>query len=134
MAATPVRDDDPTIGRLVNDASKDISLLIRKEIELAKSEIKVSVKFGVTGAVFFAVAAFLALLAVIMLSVAFAYFINWNGHGLALHWAFLIVFGAYLLLAGLFAFMGVKKLKNVGPPERAIEQGKGIPKALKGQA
>jgi hypothetical protein len=31
-------------------------------------------------------------------------------------------------------FIGVRKLKQVGPPEKAIEQGKEIPKALKGQA
>ena len=31
-------------------------------------------------------------------------------------------------------WIGVKKLKQVGPPERAIEQGREIPKALRGQA
>lgn len=125
--------EEPTIGRLVNDVSRDISTLISKEIALAKSEIKVNVKFGVMGIVFFAAAAFIAVLAVIMFSVALAYFIHWNGDGLALHWSFLIVFGLYLALAGLLAFLGVKKVKQVGPPEQAIEQGKGIPKALKGK-
>jgi high-affinity Fe2+/Pb2+ permease len=70
---------------------------------------------------------------VIMLSVAIAYFINWNGDGLALHWAFLIVFGFYLVLAGLLVFVGIRKVKQVRAPERAIEQGREIPKALKGQ-
>jgi amino acid transporter len=125
--------EEPTIGRLVNDATKDISTLIKKEIELAKSELKISVKFGVTGAVFFVLAAFIALLAIIMLSVAFAYLIHWNGSGLDLHWAFLIVFGAYLLIAGLLAFLGVKKVKRAGPPEKAMRQGKQIPNALKGK-
>ena len=37
MAPEPVRDTDPTIGRLVTDASRDISSLIQKEIQLAKS-------------------------------------------------------------------------------------------------
>ncbi|WP_323792327.1 phage holin family protein [Nocardioides sp.] len=124
---------EPTIGRLVNDASRDISALISKEIQLAKSELKLSVKFGVTGVVFFAAAGFIVVLAIIMLSVALAYFINWNGDGLALHWAFLIVFGFYLLVAGLLAFLGVKKIKKAGPPEQAIEQGKQIPGALKGR-
>ncbi|GCD89824.1 phage holin family protein [Nocardioides sp. LS1] len=132
-AATP-QAGDPTIGRLVTDASRDISTLISKEIELAKSELKVSVRNGGLGVGLFAAAGFLAVLAVIMLSVAIAYFINWNGHGLALHWAFLIVFGFYLLLAGLLVFVGVKKLKKVGPPEKAIEQGRQIPAALKGRS
>ncbi len=125
---------EPTIGRLVNDASRDISTLISKEIQLAKSELKLSIKFGVTGVVFFAAAAFIAVLAIIMLSVALAYFINWNGDGLALHWAFLIVFGFYLLLAGLLGFLGIKQVKKAGPPEQAIAQGKQIPAALKGNS
>ena len=132
-AATP-QAGDPTIGRLVTDASRDISTLISKEIELAKSELKVSIRNGGLGVGLFAAAGFLSVLAVIMLSVAIAYFINWNGHGLALHWAFLIVFGFYLLLAGLLVFVGVKKLKKVGPPEKAIEQGRQIPAALKGRS
>ena len=125
---------DPTIGKLVTDASRDISTLISKEIELAKSELKVSFRAGGLGIGLFAAAGFLAVLAVIMLSVAFAYLINWNGDGLALQWAFLIVFGVYLLLAALLVFVGVKKVKQVRPPEKAIEQGREIPKALKGQA
>ena len=134
MATEPVQDTDPTIGRLVTDASRDISTLISKEIELAKSELKVSIKAGGIGAGLFAAAGFLAVLAIIMLSVAIAYLIHWNGSGLDLHWAFLIVFGFYLLLAGLLVFVGVKKVKQVRPPDKAIKQGKQIPQALKGQS
>jgi len=129
-----VNDQDPTIGRLVHDASRDISTLIQKEIQLAKSELKVSIQAGGIGVGLFAAAGFIAVLAVIMLSVAIAYFINWNGDGLALHWAFLIVFGFYLLLAGLLVFVGIRKVKQVRAPERAIEQGREIPKALKGKS
>ena len=134
MAPEPVRDTDPTIGRLVADASRDISTLVSKEIALAKSELKVSFKAGGLGIGLFAAAAFIAVLAIIMLSVAIAYFINWNGDGLALHWAFLIVFGFYLLVAALLAVMGVRKVKQVRAPEKAISQGKEIPRALKGKA
>lgn len=134
MAPEPVRDTDPTIGRLVTDASRDISSLVSKEIALAKSELKVSFKAGGLGIGLFAAAAFILVLAVIMLSVAIAYFIHWNGAGLSLHWAFLIVFGFYLLVAALLAFVGVRKVKQVRAPERAISQGKEIPRALKGRS
>ena len=134
MVATPVEDTDPTIGKLVTDASRDISTLINKEIQLAKTELKISVTNAGVGAGFFAAAAFLGVLAIIMLSVAIAYFINWNGHGLDLHWAFLIVFGFYLLVAGLLVWLGIKKVKKVKAPEAAIRQGKEIPAALKGKA
>ncbi|KQW47126.1 hypothetical protein ASC77_18300 [Nocardioides sp. Root1257] len=126
-------EDEPTIGRLVHDATRDISTLVQKEIQLAKSELKVSVRAGGVGIGMFAAAVFLLVLAVIMLSVAIAYFINWNGDGLALHWAFLIVFGFYALLAALLVFLGIRSVKKVRAPERAIEQGREIPKALKGQ-
>ena len=133
MATEPVKDTDPTLGKLVMDAQRDISSLISKEIQLAKSEIKVSVKHGGVGIGLFAGAAFIGLLAIIMLSVAFAYFLHWNGDGLDLHWAFTVVFLVYVLIAGLLAFIGLRQVKKVKAPERAIEQGKQIPQALKGR-
>ncbi len=132
MAPEPVKDTDPTIGKLVMDVSRDLSTLVSKEIELAKSELKVSFKHGGTGIGLFAGAAFFGVLAVIMLSVAIAYFIHWAGLGL--HWAFLIVFALYLVVAGILALVGVKQVKQVKAPERAIQQGKAIPQALKGKA
>jgi len=131
MANEPVKDSDPTLGKLVMDAQRDISTLISKEIQLAKTELKVSIKHGGTGIGLFAAAGFLLLLAVIMLSVSFAYFIHWAGLGL--HWSFLIVFGAYVLIAGLLGLIGYRQVRQVKAPERAISQGKQIPSALKGR-
>lgn len=118
----PAVAEEPTIGKLVVDASRDVSSLIQSEIALAKSELRVSVKAGGLSIAMFAGAAFLGLLAIIMLSVAFAYFLHMTGLDLA--WCFLIVFGAYLLIAGLLGFVGVRKIKQVKAPERAIEQAK----------
>ena len=42
------------------------------------------------------------------------------------------MFGFYLLLVGLLVFLGVRSVKKVKAPERAIKQGKQIPSALKG--
>jgi hypothetical protein len=124
--------DEPTIGKLVVDASRDVSSLIQHEIALAKSELKVSVKAGGISIALFAVAGFLGLLSIIMLSVAIAYFIHWAGLGL--HWSYLIVFGLYMLIAALLGFLGYRKVKQVKAPEKAIEQGREIPKALKGKS
>ena len=130
MSTTPVKDTDPTIGKLVTDVSRDLSSLVSKEIALAKSELKVSVKHGGVGIGFFAGAAFIAVLAIIMLSVSIAYFIHWAGLGL--HWSFLIVFVLYLAIAGLLGLLGYKQVRKVKPPEKAIEQGREIPRALRG--
>ncbi len=124
--------DDPTLGKLVADASRDLSALVRGEIALAKSELKVSVKAGGVGLGLFGAAAFLGLLAIIMLSVAIAYFVHMTGLDLA--WCFLIVFGVYLLLAALLGYIGFRQVKQVKAPERAITQGREIPAALRGRA
>lgn len=122
---------EPTIGQLVASASREISTLVSKEIELAKSELKVSAIKGGLGAALLVVAGFVALLSLIILSITIAFFINWNGHGLSLMWSFLIVFGAYVLLAGVAGFLGVKSLMKVRAPEKAIKQAQQIPAALK---
>jgi membrane protein implicated in regulation of membrane protease activity len=112
--------EEPTIGRLVADASRDVSALVQNEIALAKAELKVSVRAGGLSIGLFGAAAFLLLLGVIMLSVAIAYFIHMTGLDLA--WCFLIVFVLYAVLAGILGFVGTRKLKGVRAPERAIHQ------------
>jgi len=72
MANEPVKDTDPTIGRLVSDATRDLSTLVHKEIELAKTELQVSVKNGGVGIGLFAGAVFFVLMGLVMLSMAFA--------------------------------------------------------------
>ena len=120
-ASVPARtDDEPSIGQLVAQASRDVSSLVKSEIALAKSEVKLSVKAGGIGAAMFAVAGFIGLLAILMLSFGIVYLINLTG--LDLVWCFLIVFLLYLLLAGLVAFIGLRSVKKVRPPQRAIHQ------------
>lgn len=129
---TQQKSEEPTIGKLVADASRDISSLVQKEIELAKREIKVSVTAGGIGAGLFAGAAFVMLLAIIIFSITVACFIHWAGLGW--HWSFLIVFAFYVLLAAILALIGlkqVKKAKYVASNSKAVEQGKEIPKAVK---
>jgi hypothetical protein len=112
--------DERSVGELVAAAQRDLSLLVKKEIELAKSELKVNVKVGGLSVAMFGAAAFLLLLAVIMLSVGFAYLINLTG--LDLVWCFMLVFLAYTLLAGLLGFIGYRKARQVRGPQRAIHQ------------
>lgn len=121
-------EEEPSIGQLVASASRDVSALIRHEIALAKSEVKVSVKAGGIGAALFAAAGFVLVLAVIMLSVAIAYFIHMTGLDLA--WCFSIVFLVYALVAGLLALIGYRSVRKVRAPERAIHQAQETKNAL----
>ncbi len=111
--------EEPTVGRLIADASADISALVRKEIELAKTELTFSAKAAAVGAAFFGIAAYIALLASVLLSIAFAYLLTMTGLDPA--WAFLIVFGAYVIIAGLLVLIGIRKVKKIKAPEKTIE-------------
>ncbi|AXT86238.1 phage holin family protein [Aeromicrobium sp. A1-2] len=124
--------EDPTIGRLVADASRDISALVQSEIKLAKTELKVSAKAGGIGAALFLIAGFFGLLIIILLSISIAYFITMAGLDPA--WSFLIVAGGYLVLAVLLIVIGISKLKKIQAPEKTISTAKEIPAALKGRS
>ena len=125
----PLDQQEPTIGKLVVDAFDDVGTLVRHIIELAKSELRVSVRAGGMAIALFFAAAFISLLAIIMVSIAIAFFIHMTGLDLA--WCFLIVFGAYLLLAGLLALIGYRKVRKVKAPERTLAEVQETPRALK---
>ncbi len=129
MTNTAGTEDERTLGALFATASRDLSTLVRSEIELAKAEIRVDVKNGATGGAMFGAAGFLSVLAVVLLSIAAAYGLV----ALGLHpgWAFLIVAGAYLLLAAILGLIGKKVISKVGPPERTIRTSKDTASFLK---
>lgn len=122
---------EPTLGRLVADASRDISALVHNEIALAKAEVKISATKGGVGAAALVAAALVAGLGVVLLSFAIVYFLVMAGLDEA--WSFLILAVVYLLVAAGIALFGVRKLKQVRAPERTIATSKKIPPALKGQ-
>jgi uncharacterized membrane protein YqjE len=113
---------ESTIGSLVSDASRDVSLLISKEIELAKAELRADVKNAAQAGAMFAVAAVFGFFLLVMLLIAFA-----EGLVAAGLWrwaAYLVVALVLALLAGLVAVIGLRSVKRVGPPERTIETAK----------
>jgi hypothetical protein len=128
MAHPEPVEEEPTIGKLVVDAFDDIGTLLRHMIELAKSEMKVSVRAGGMAIGLFGAALFLLLMSLVLVSFSAAYFIVMAGLDPA--WAFLIVFGGYVLLALLCAFVGYRKVRKVKAPERTMAQASELPKAL----
>src|SRR6185295_17845297 len=61
LAPEGPRSDDQSIGALVHEVTTHLSTLVRSEVELAKSEVTAEIRKGVTGSVFFAVAAVIGL-------------------------------------------------------------------------
>ena len=115
-SAPTVEKTEPSLGELVAAASRDASLLLRSEIELAKSEIAAEVKKAAIGGGMFGAAGLFGLFAFVFLSFGAVYGLAQTALDV---WAsFLIVGGAYLLLAGILAAIGLGSLKKMGPPER----------------
>jgi Putative Actinobacterial Holin-X, holin superfamily III len=120
---------DESLGTLFASASRDLSTLVHSEIELAKAEIKFDVKNAAVGGAMFGAAAFLGVLALILLLIAAAY--GLVAAGLDASIAFLVVAAALLVLAAVLALVGKKAVGKVGPPERTIRTGKDTAAFLK---
>lgn len=109
---------DTSLGALVGQASKELSTLFRKEVELAKAELSGEIAQAGKGAGMFGGAGVVALY-----GVGFAMLAGMFGLGavMPLGWAALIVAGACLLVAGLLALTGRRAMRRVSPkPERTI--------------
>src|SRR5579871_4069176 len=102
---------DQSLGDLVALAAKDVSQLIRYEIDLAKTELKGDAKRVGIAVAGFGLAAFVGYLVLILLCIALAYGLVALG---IWHWAaFLIVAGAGLLLIGGLGLIAVLRLRKL---------------------
>jgi uncharacterized membrane protein YqjE len=114
---------DQSIGDLVSVAARDISQLVRYELDLAKLELKADVKRAGISAALLAVAVFAACLLLMLLSFAFAYGLNAIGAPGGLWGAFLWVALAVVLLiliAGLVALLIVRRLSKMSRTRRTL--------------
>lgn len=113
---------EPSMGELVAQASQHLSTLVHSEIELAKLELRATVKNAGVGA-----GAFIGALVVLVFSLTFGFLALGEGIaalGLDRWLAFLIVFGFQLLVVAALVFVGLRKIKRVKAPERTISTSK----------
>ncbi|MFT3876709.1 MAG: phage holin family protein [Propioniciclava sp.] len=115
---------EPQIADVINDITADVKTIVRGEIELAKAELVPQVKRLGIGVGFFAVAAFAAIIAGLLLFIcgglAFsALYIN----AVPVVWAFTLGFltmaVVLLIIAGVFVLIGKGRMK-VSAPEATI--------------
>lgn len=118
---------DQTLGDLVALAAKDVSQLIRYEIELAKTELQADVqRAGLAGALA-GVAAFVGCLVLVLLSIAFAF--GLVALGIWTWAAFLIVAGTYVLLAAAavgVAWLTLRHVSGLSRTRKSVTEGLGI--------
>jgi hypothetical protein len=102
---------DQKLSALVSSAAQDLSALVRGEIALAKAEVKQDVREAATGGGLFGAAALFGFFALMMLCFAAAYGLHATNLGLA--WCWLIVGGAFLVLAGGCGLVGLTRFKRI---------------------
>jgi len=103
---------DQSLGDLVALAAKDVSQLIRYEIDLAKTELKGDAKRVGLAAALAAMAAFVGCLVLVLFCFAFAYGL-FAAFGIQLWAAFLIVAGTCVLLAAVAVGIALLKLRHL---------------------
>jgi uncharacterized membrane protein YqjE len=117
---------DQSIGDLVSVAARDISQLVRYELDLAKLELKSDVKRAAFGGALLGIAVFAACLVLMLLCFAFAYGLNAVGAPGGLWGAFLWVALTCLLLiviAALVAWRMVRKMTGMSKTRRSVADG-----------
>lgn len=116
--APVVEAEQPSLGELVGTATRDLSELMRKEVQLAKLEIKQEVVTAGKGAGLLGGAGAAAVIGFLFLNIGLAYAL---GEVVPLGAGFAIVGGLYLLAAVALALTGKGTLGRLGKPEKTIE-------------
>ncbi|MFJ6214761.1 phage holin family protein [Streptomyces sp. NPDC092296] len=111
--------DRASVGELVGELGRDLSLLVHQEIALARMELKEEAGKAGKGAGMLGGAGYAGHLLVLFGSLAGVFGL---AHVIGLAWAALVVAGFWALVAGVLFLGGRRKLHTVHPkPEQTVE-------------
>ena len=116
------------LGELLSDLTRDVSTLMRQEVELAKVELKESATKAGKGAGMMAGAAWAGHLTVLFLSLALWWAL---GQLIGLGWSAVVVAVIWGMVAAVLASMGRKELNAIKGMPRTTETVKEIPPTFK---
>jgi hypothetical protein len=118
-----------SVGALISEVTKDLSVLMRQELELAKVEVKAEAKKAGQGAGMFGAAAFSGYMVLMFLSIALWWALS---HLVGHSWSALIVAVLWGVIGAVTFVLGRKKFREVNPkPERTVDTLSQVPSALK---
>jgi hypothetical protein len=118
-----------SVGQLVAEVSRDLSTLIRQEVELAKAEVAQSAKRAGKGAGMFGGAGIAGHMVLVFLSISLWWALaTWIGGG----WSALVVAALWAVIAAVLAARGRAELRAVEGLPKTAESVKKIPDALRG--
>ncbi|WP_125132525.1 phage holin family protein [Microbacterium sp. 10M-3C3] len=117
-----------SLGDLLGEVTRDLSTLIRQEVELAKAELRQSASRAGKGAGLLGGAGYAALMAVFFLSVAL-----WWALGLlvGLGWSAVIVAVLWGVVALVLFVIGRTQMKKIAGVPQTVDTVKRIPDAVK---
>jgi len=117
-----------SLGDLLGEVSRDISTLMRQEVELAKAELKESATRAGKGAGLMGGAAYAAMMAVLFISIA----AWWGlGHLIGNGWSGLVIAVIWAVVAVILFVTGRKRLETVRGAPQTVDSIKKIPDTLK---
>ncbi len=117
-----------SLGDLLGEVTRDISTLMRQEVELAKAELKQSATKAGKGAGMFGGAAVAGYFALLFLSIA----LWWGlGHLIDNGWSAVVVAVIYGIVALVLYLRGKKELQQVEGLPRTADSVKKIPETFK---
>ena len=119
---------DTSLGDLLSEVTRDVSVLMRQEVELAKAEVKQSATRAGKGAGMLGGAGYAGHLTVLFLSFA----AWWGlGHVIDIAWAAVIVAVVWGIVAAVLFVLGRKEMKAIKGAPETVDTLKQIPDALK---
>jgi hypothetical protein len=118
-----------SVGQLIGEVTKDLSVLMRQELDLAKAELKVEAKKAGQGAGMFGAAGFAGYMVLLFLSLALMWGLS---NVIDTGWAGLIVAAVWAVIGAVAFVLGRNKFRQVNPkPERTVDTLQQVPGALK---
>ena len=122
------QDDNATIASAIQEITEKAQLLVKDEIELAKTEVELKVKALGKGAAIGAAAGIFVLAALLMIMHGLAW-LAWYilpVDNASFFWGFFFVAGVFLVLAAIAGLLAARFFKKGSPPKpvMAIEEGK----------
>ncbi|MDQ0674998.1 MULTISPECIES: phage holin family protein [Micrococcaceae] len=127
-SAAHVKADNASLGELLGDVTRDLSTLMRQEVELAKAELKQSATKAGKGGGMLAGAGVAGHFVLLFLSLALMFAL---GALMPLGWAAVIVAVIWAIIAAVLASIGRKELKQIQGMPQTGETLSEIPPTLK---
>ena len=127
-SAAHMKADNASLGELLGDVTRDLSTLMRQEVELAKAELKQSTSRAGKGAGMLAGAGVSGHFVLLFLSLALMWAL---GAIMPLGWSALIVAVIWAIIAAILASVGSKELKQIKGLPQTGETLSEIPPTLK---